>query len=371
MDPSTKGLTRRRFLQASAGTVGAVAMSGALPAARLLAQDGPTGTFNWMTWGDHSYPEQLDAIQQQIGISPSITELADNADGFTKLLEVRGQLDMISGDALWNPRYYQEGLIEAWDINSLDVAKNLYPLAREFDIWTVPEGYLGFPFGWSPVQIYYNPKFVSPTPDSWEVMLDPKYAGSVVTENQPVEVTAYMGKLTGAADPYNMTDDELAAAKDAMQLLKPNILKLTQQASETWDALADESAWVATANLGADEVVNELSNGNVQLEVFTPKEGTIGWMDAEMIVKGGANEALIMPFLEQSMQPEYIAENFLRYGRPLFNEGAYKVLVDGGNQERADRYLFNKPETVLTMTLKGPGSSTQGAIEAFNEVFGA
>ena len=94
-------------------------------------------------------------------------------------------------------------------------------------------------------------------------------------------------------------------------------------------------------------------------------------MDAEMIVNGGANEALIMPFLEKAMQPEHIAENFIRYGRPLFNEGAYKVLVDSGHQERADRFLFNKPETVLTMTLKGPGSSTQGAIEAFNEVFGA
>jgi len=202
-------------------------------------------------------------------------------------------------------------------------------------------------------------------------MLDPKYAGRVVTENQPVEVTAYMGKLAGVPDPYNMSDDELAQAKDLMFLLKPNILKLTQQASETWDALADETAWIATANLGADEVVSDLSNGNVELKVFTPKEGTIGWMDAEMIVKDGTNEELIMPFLEKSNQPEYIAENFIRFGRPLFNESAYKLLVDAGHQERADRFLFNKPETVLTMTLKAPGSSTQGAIEAFNEVFGA
>ena len=70
-------------------------------------------------------------------------------------------------------------------------------------------------------------------------------------------------------------------------------------------------------------------------------------------------------------QPEYIAENFLRYGRPLFNEAAYKLLVDAGQQERADRFLYNKPETAATMTLKGPGTSTQAAIEAFNEVFGA
>jgi hypothetical protein len=27
---------------------------------------------------------------------------------------------------------------------------------------------------------------------------------------------------------------------------------------------------------------------------------------------------------------------------------------ESGQQERADRFLYNKPETVLTMTLKGP-----------------
>jgi hypothetical protein len=70
-------------------------------------------------------------------------------------------------------------------------------------------------------------------------------------------------------------------------------------------------------------------------------------------------------------QAEYIAANFILQGRPLFNEAAYKILVNQGQQERADRFLYNKPETVLTMSLKGPGTSTQGAVDAFNEVFGA
>jgi hypothetical protein len=94
-------------------------------------------------------------------------------------------------------------------------------------------------------------------------------------------------------------------------------------------------------------------------------------MDSEMIVKGGANENLIMPFLEKAEQAEYIAANFILNGRPLFNEAAYKILVNQGQQERADRFLYNKPETVQTMDLKGPGTSTQAVIDAFNEVFGA
>jgi len=368
-----KRLSRRRFLQASAAASAAAALSGLGSASRLVvAQDGPTGTFNWLTWADHFYDEQLDAIDTAVGIRPNATFFSDNAEAFVQLQEVGGQLDMVSGDALWVPRYYEEGLIAPFDINSLEVSKNLYSVAREFPWWTVPDGYLGFPFGWSPVQIYYNPEFVTPDPDSWEVMLDPKYQGRVVTENQPVEVIAYMGKLAGAKDVYNMTDEELAAAKANLEQLVPNLLKFTDQAQETWALLASGEAWLATANLGADLVVRD-ELGGPELKRIMPKEGTVAWMDAEMMVDGGQNQELVLPFLEQSNQPEYIAENFLRYGRPLFNEGAYKVLVEMGEQDRADRFLFNEPEAILdpNLTLKAPGLSTEAAINAFNEVVGA
>jgi spermidine/putrescine-binding protein len=378
------GISRRQLLAGFGAGAAAVGMGGILAAcssstpasstgasaaasAAASAGTAPTGTFNWMTWSDHYYKEQLDAIKAAIGISTQTTDLSDNADGFAKLKEGGSGLDMISGDALWVPRYFDEGLIEALDINSLEVSKQLYSIAREFEIWTRPEGYLGYPFGWSPVQIYYDPAQVTPEPDSWDVVFDPKYAKKIVMEDQPVEVMAYMGKATGAKDPYNMTEAELTAAKDAAYKLKPNIVKFAPQNTDTIASLVSGEAVIATSNLGTEDRVKDA--GGPQLKRFTPKEGTIGWMDSEMIIKGGANQALLLPFLEAAEQAEYIAENFLKYGRPLFNEAAYKVLKDKGEQDRADRYLYNKPETVLTMTLKGPGTSTEAAIAAFNEVF--
>ncbi|HEX3427910.1 MAG TPA: ABC transporter substrate-binding protein [Candidatus Limnocylindrales bacterium] len=395
--PIDSSLSRRQFLRAAgAGAValgiGGIAAACSTPAATSSPSSAPstaaggssapggsaapsasqaaaTGTFNWMTWSDHWYQAQLDNIGSNANIKTNITELADNSDGYTKLKEVTGQLDMISGDALWVPKYFESGLIEAWDINQLAVSKQLYSIARSFEIWTKPEGYLGYPFGWSPVQIYYDPAHVSPAPDSWQVLLDKKYAKRVVVENQPVEIMAYMGKAAGVKDPYNMTPDEVLQAKDLLKQLKPNILRLAQQNTDTVAALKSGEAWIATGNLGTDTRVKD--QGGPALNVFTPKEGTIGWMDSEMIVKGGANTNVILPFLELAEQAEYVAANFILNGRPLFNEAAYKILVNQGQQERADRFLYNKPETVLTMTLKGPGASTQAAIDAFNEVFGA
>lgn len=396
MSDPVRELDRRQFLKAAglaatAVGIGGVAAACATPAASTAPSTGggasaapggastapspaaaassATGALNWMTWNDHFYQAELDAIAANKGITVNLTELADNADGYTKLKEVGGQLDMIAGDALWVPRYFESGLIEAFDINSLEVSKELYSIARSFEIWTKPEGYLGYPNGWSPVQVYYDPAKVKPAPDSWQVLFDPKYAKRIVVENQPVEVMAYMGKAAGVKDPYNMTPEEIATAKDLATKLKPNILKFAQQNTDTIAALISGEAWIATGNLGTEARVKDA--GGPELAVFTPKEGTIGWMDSEMIVKGGANQQLVKPFLEAGWVAEYQAANFLLNGRPLFNEKAYKILVNQGQQERADRFLFNKPETVLTMTLKGPGTSTQGAIDAFNEVFGA
>jgi len=365
-------LSRRRFLQASAAVGATVSLGGITAACNVIGQGGQQGgTFNWMTWGDHWIQTQLDKIEQQTGITPNISELAGNAEGFAKLKEVGGQLDKISGDAMWVPdAYYKEGLIEPFDINELKVSSQLYSFARQFPYWTKPEGYLAYPFGWSPISIYYNVAKVSPAPDSWGVLLDPKYKGRIVVENQPEEIVAYMGKTAGFDDVYNMTDEQLATVKGLLEQLKPNVLKFAQQATDSVNSITSEEAWLITGNLGNEDRVKDA--GGPEIKGFIPKEGTVGWHDGQMIVKEGANKSLILPFLEKSQQAEYIAENFITHGRPLFNEQAYKVLVDQGQKDRADRFLYGKAEEVLAgTTLKGPGTSTEKSIQLFNEVFGA
>src|SRR5215210_2310892 len=122
MNAMDNHLSRRRFLQASTAVGAAVGLGGV--AAACSAIGGPQGgTFNWMTWSDHYIDTQLKAIEASDKITANISELAGNAEGFAKLKEVKGQLDMISGDALWLPdAYNKEGLIEPFDINSLKVA---------------------------------------------------------------------------------------------------------------------------------------------------------------------------------------------------------------------------------------------------------
>ncbi|HEU4671666.1 MAG TPA: substrate-binding domain-containing protein [Candidatus Limnocylindrales bacterium] len=350
----------------SAASVGASAAPSSAPSAG--AASASPGPLNFLTWSDHWSKDEIKGVKESTGIEVNITELADNIDGYNKLQQVHGQLDLVSGDALWVPHYYDAGLVQPIDISSFQVASQLYSMARSFDFWTKPDGYLAYPWGWSPIQIVFNPANVSPAPDSWQVLVDPKYKGRIVMEKQPTDIMLFAGVATGAKDIYNMTPDELAAAKDWLTKLKPNVKRLVQQNNETIQALASGEAWLATQNIGAPDRVKDA--GGPQVEAIVPKEGTTGFIDGEMTVKGGDNQARVQPYLEAGAQAEYVAQNFLDNGRPLFNEKAYQLLVDKGQKERADRYLYNQPEQALNMRLKGPAGNTDAYIQAFNEVFG-
>ncbi len=361
--------SRRTFLKASGAVGAAVSLGGLSAACSLVGSQG--GTFNWMTWSDHYIDSQLKTIEASDKIVANISELSGNAEGFAKLKEVKGQLDMVSADALWvRDAYHKEGLIEPFDINELKVAKQLFPFAREFKIWTTPEGYLGYPIGWSPILIYYDPAKVSGSPDGWEAILDPKYKGRVVVENQPEEIVAYMARAAGFDTPYSLSDDQLATVRGLLEQLKPNVLRFAQQATDTVNSMISGEAWLATGNIGNEDRVK--NGGGPEIKGYVPKEGTVAWQDSEMIVKGGANKSLLMPFLEKNEVAENIAANFIAYGRPLFNEQAYKLLVDQGKKDQADRYHYNDAEEILGRSiLKGPGTSTDKSIQLFNEIFGA
>ncbi|MFQ5854125.1 MAG: PotD/PotF family extracellular solute-binding protein [Anaerolineae bacterium] len=374
---SDNRMSRRRFLHLTAGTglgfLGASALAGCAvpppveaPKAAKAPAVAKAGDFNWLTWSDHYFPEQLEEAASKYGIKANPTLFTDNSEAFLKVQQVGGkQIDMVSGDALWVPAFYEEGLIQAFDLEALETAKHLFDEAKAFDFWTTDEGYLAFPFGWSPVVIAYNPEHVTPEPDSWEVLWDPKYKGKVALPLQPFDVMAMMGKALGIQDSYNMNEEQVAQAKDLLIQLKPNLLKFTEQEVEHVTLLTDESIWMAAVNLGMEDRVKDA--GGPEIKTFAPKEGVIGWLDGEMIVKDAANPDAAMAWLDKMETPEWIAKNFLEYGRPLFNKTAYDILVKQGHEERAKRYLFDRPEIALTMTLKGPSPDLDLYINAFNE----
>ncbi|HYZ82300.1 MAG TPA: ABC transporter substrate-binding protein [Solirubrobacteraceae bacterium] len=372
-------VTRRQALRAGAlGVTGlyvaacgssSTTQSTASKASSAASSGNSPVTLNWETWNDHYLPAQIAAVKKSTGIAARPSLESDDSDGYLKVKQAGGQYDIVSTDALWAPKFFHDGLTEAFDIESIPVSSQLYSIAKDVPFWKAGGGYLVYPNGWSSVNIYYNPKYVSPAPTSWEVLTEAKYAGKVVAENQPTDLMAMAGLATGAKQPYGMTTAEISRAQDFLKSAKPAFLKLVSQNSDSVRALADGSAWMALENLGTDFRVK--AAGGPLVKEATPKEGVVGWIDGEQMVKASQHKDRFNQFLNGMEQAPWVAQNFLVNGRPLFNEKAYKLLVNQGHKERADLLWYNQPEKALQMTLKGPSGNVQAYIDAFNQVFGA
>jgi spermidine/putrescine-binding protein len=358
-------LTRADLLKA--GAAGALGLTLAGPAyARTFTIQGTT--LNMLTWSDHYANDQLKAVNGSTSIQGRPTLFSDNADAYLKIKQTGSQFDIVSGDALWVPKYHKDGLTTSFPLSEIPASKQLYSIARQFPFWKDGANYMGYPFSWSTVQIYYNPKYVTTKPDSWHALLDKRYAGKISLENIPTDVMAIAARATGAKQPYSMTKNEIADAKAFLKQFKPNVLKLASQNNEVVRALADGSAWIGITNLGTDDRVKDA--GGPTVKTAYPKEGTIGFIDSEQIVKASHNQNSFFKFENAMQQAPWIAKNFITNGRPLFNEQSYKILVNGGHGDRARRQYYNKPENALKMTIKGPAGDEQAYVDAFNEVFG-
>ena len=359
-------ITRRALLKTgAAGAVGLYVANPAL-AARLRAEG---VTLNWLTWSDHYANDQLKAVNKAIGIQGRPAIFSDNADAYLKIKQTGSQFDLVSADGLWVPKYLKDGLTESFDLSSLPVSKQLFSLARQFSFWKDGSNYMAYPFSWSTVQIYYDPKHVTPKPDSWHAILDKKYKGKVALENIPTDMMAIAGRATGAKKPYAQTDAQISRSKDYLKQLKPNVLKLSSQNNEVIRELADGTAWIGITNLGSEDRVKDA--GGPLIKPAYPKEGTVGFIDSENIVKASKHKDVWEKFINTAEQAPWIAKNFITNGRPLFNEKAWKILVNQGHGDRGRRLLYNQPEKALEMTIKGPAENEQAYVDAFNEVFGA
>src|SRR5437870_11333952 len=174
MEHLERPVTRRGLLAAGAGAAGLYTAGRLATAGRALgATQVEVGgvTLNWLTWSDHYFSSQLQKVKNATGIGGRVQLISDDADAYIKVKHGGGNWDISSEDALWVPKFYKDGLIVPFDIKSFPVSKQLYSVALNVPFWKAGSNQMGYPFGWSSLQIYYNPKRVSTKPDSYHALL--------------------------------------------------------------------------------------------------------------------------------------------------------------------------------------------------------
>ena len=111
--------------------------------------------------------------------------------------------------------------------------------------------------------------------------------------------------------------------------------------------------------------------GGPLIKVAYPKEGLLGWFDGEQMVHASKHKDVFAEFINSvEGQTAFAAKNFIKNGRPMFNEKAYKLLVNQGYKHRADLFNYNNPDLIFKAHLQGPSRNPQATTQTFTEVFG-
>jgi len=364
-------LTRRGFL---AGTASIALGMGALGTGPVRAAEEDVVVLGWTSY----ITPEIVAIMQKAGVNVRGVPAATDQDMFTKVKAGgAGSYDIVFANCGFSPTYYKAGLIEALDIKEIPGWDQLWPVFREdtsFPYVVEPNKLMLFPNMWDTEGLIWNIEQFKPAePYSWNALWDAKLPqGKVIMRDGPEDFLAISGLSLGVPrnEIYSMTGDKLQAAAQHLAKLKP--FQIAPSDEILMDALRTGKAWIGeTSSLALAARLNRAAGKEV-VKAVIPAEGSLGWIDGPMVVKGAKNRKGALKFIEVWNSPEIQTYLYATYGFPQCSKTATeRTLAQGGDgaQQLLDRGA-NTPDAVQKLLFQGPPADPSEWTQAYVEVVG-
>lgn len=281
-------LTRRRFLGAATGTLIAPAL---LPPRRAAAAD--AGVVKVTAYDGFIPPDFKRTFTAEAGIDVQI-RLADSQAPELNLLVAERPHPLSDLCTVTSNRLHQfvdAGVIEPLDLSRLKNWSRIDPLYSEA-AWNLVNGqHVGVPLAVGVEVLVYNSEKITPAPDSWSAMFDPRYKGQTTyTIEDFLQCTMQYQGADGTFGSYVNNPDAaaraVAAARDLLIRNKGQVLKFYDDGSELQQMLLGDEVVLAQAYAGT---LAKLILQGQPVRFVIPREGSLGFVYTFAIVKGAPN----------------------------------------------------------------------------------
>lgn len=256
------------------------------------------GVVNVLTWEGYADPSFIKPFEEATGCKVSATYVGSNDDFAPKLLAGGGVYDLITPSIDTTSLMIDLGLVEPLDTAAIAGWDSIYPKFREQPGIQRDGAYYGMPYSWGAIVfMYLNDAFPTP-PTSIADLWNKDLAGkiSLWDDKSAIYVAA---RLNGDMDIYNLSDDQIEAAKAKLVEQKPLVRKYWATAGELVDLY--KAGEVVISNTWAGYQSNLLAAEGIKVTEFIPKEGAEGWMDSWMVVKDTPNRDCAYKFLNMQL----------------------------------------------------------------------
>ena len=292
------------------GCTGAPAPAAEEAGSADVAQEADSGEVESGDLVVYSYEETvtddfLDGYREQypqVNVKPAVFGELDEA-----LAKLRGgfQADVFNPCVDYIPTLNKLDMLEPADTAKIERWDDLFPFFQELpeiqagegQVWMVPvdAGLEG---------IMYRTDKIDPPPTSWNDLWNEEYAGHIAMEDYARNAIAIAALALGYEDPFNLTPEQLEAAKQKLIEQKPLLLTYFESDSEIRELFKSGDVWIsfgwtADANILSDEE-------GIPVEYVSPDEGALSWVCGYSILKGtdmpNAAHALLNNYLDPELQ---------------------------------------------------------------------
>lgn len=261
------------------------------------------GQLNLLTWEGYADKSFIEPFEKQSGCKVTATYVGSNDDFAPKLAAGGAVYDILvpSIDTIGLMR--QGGFVEPVDTAKIVGHDGVFEKFRKDRELLVDGKSWSVPLVWGTISILYRTDKVEGTPDSINVLFDPKYKGRVSMWDDKSSLY-WAARMMGFENVYDLTDEQLEKVKAKLIEQKPLIRKYWATAGELADLVTNEEVYVANTWTGNQIQLVAKSGKGLKLAEMNPKEKSEGWMDSMMLVKDTPNKDCAYKFFSFMMTPE-------------------------------------------------------------------
>lgn len=377
--------TRRQVVKTALAAAGAAVAS---PFVRRA--EAATPTLRMLIWGDYLIQETVDQFESQFGAKVAAQFFDGNSEAFNKMRAGgTSDFDLVMADGFWPRLYLKNGLVQPVDLAKVPNVQNSFHTFEPGNYALLTDKASGDRIGiqncWGSYGITMNLSHIEEADrNTLNTMFDEKYGGHLTTGARFEENIALAGILAAtqlgtkdgprpdgeAFNPYQLTDEELEAAKQLLikqkrllvtryqdydqleRLMRPGVVWASPEFAETYRRLT-RARW-------AGEIDFDVAH------MLQPKEGGLGWVDSWQISSATKDPAMID--LAHAWINHYVSrESMERVAMKVGIAPCYDIR-DKLSKEDVDLMMLNRTEELNGLHMFDQPSSPEKWERVWNEV---
>lgn len=304
------------------------------------------GDLNIVAWEGYAQDEWIKPFEKESGCQVH-AKYAGSSDEMVALMRSGGggEYDLVSASGDASLRLIYGGNVQPIDVKLIPAWNGFLDQLKSPPHNTVNGLHYGLSYEWGPNVLLWNADKIETAPDSWAAIYDEKYKGKVTVPDNPIQIAdaaLYLMSAKpdlGIKDPYELTQEQLAAATDLLKKQRPLIKKYWALASDEIELFKNGDAIIGAA---WPYQTNTLKAAGENVKDTIPQEGATGWADSWMLSAKSQHVNCAYKFMNYVSTPKVQAEQAIYFGETPANPKACDAMnaIEAGSCEK---YHLNAP----------------------------